>query len=383
MIRILSLLVTLSLLVSFQQPTEQKTKDTTMTKESIIKKRTFGKLPNGEEVHEYTMRNRKGMEVSVITYGGIIRTLLVPDKNGTMADVVLGYDDLQGYLNENPYFGALVGRYGNRIAKGRFTLDGEVYQLATNNIGNHLHGGLVGFDKVLWKTESLPVDKGVALQMTYLSQDMEEGYPGNLEVSVVYWLTDDNELSVAYQATTDKKTIVNLTSHSYFNLSGKQSDILSHQLQLNAAKYLPVDETLIPLEISPVSDTPFDFTNRKVIGQDIDQEHTQLKNGAGYDHCWVLNPSQTEMNLAATLIDPGSGRKMEIYTTEPGIQFYSGNFLDGTITGKRGRVYQRRYGLCLETQHFPDSPNRPDFPSTVLNPGEVYRTKTVHRFSVE
>lgn len=383
MIRILSTLLAFSLLVSCQQPSEQKAKDTTMSNASTIEKRSFGILPDGKKVHEYTLRNSNGMEAAVITYGGIIRTLLVPDKNGKMADVVLGYDDLQGYLLENPYFGSLVGRYGNRIAKGRFSLNGEEYQLATNNDKNHLHGGVIGFDKVLWKAEPLPEEPVATLKLTYFSKDMEEGYPGNLEVSVTYRLTDDNELAIAYQATTDKKTIVNLTSHSYFNLSGQHKDILSHQLKINATTYLPVDETLIPLEITPVAETPFDFTSLKAIGRDIAQEHVQLKNAGGYDHCWVINPSETTMNLAATLFDPASGRKMEIYTTEPGIQFYSGNFLDGSIIGKQDKVYHRRAGLCLETQHFPDSPNRPDFPTTVLNPGEVYQTSTIHKFSVQ
>ncbi|CAE7243193.1 mro [Symbiodinium sp. KB8] len=351
-----------------------------MSKKSAIEKTSFGKLSNGKEVHEYTLRNKNGMEVSIITYGGIIRSLLVPDKDGRLADVVLGYDDLQGYLDENPYFGAIVGRYGNRIAKGRFYLDGEEYQLATNNGENHLHGGVMGFDKVLWKAVPLKDDAGVALKLTYLSVDMEEGYPGNLDVSVIYRLTEDNELVIEYEATTDKKTILNLTSHSYFNLSGEHSDILSHQLQLNAANYLPVDETLIPGEVSSVADTPFDFTQLKTIGRDIEQEHIQLKNGGGFDHCWILDPSADVLKLAATLTDPRSGRKMEVYTTEPGIQFYSGNFLDGTITGKQDKTYQRRHGLCLETQHFPDSPNRPDFPSTVLSPGEVYQTRTIYKF---
>lgn len=354
--------------------------ETTLKKELTTEKRSFGNLPSGEEVHEYTLRNNNGMEVSILTYGGIIRTLLVPDKNGKLEDVVLGYDSLQGYLDQNPYFGAIVGRYGNRIARGRFSLDGESYQLATNNDPNHLHGGVIGFDKVLWK--AAPLEEGV-LKMTYLSQDREEGYPGNLEVSVIYRLTENNELGIEYQATTDKKTIVNLTSHSYFNLSGNYSDILSHQLQLNAANYLPVDETLIPQQIAPVTNTPFDFTQLQTIGSVIEQEHVQLKNGGGFDHCWVLDPAEDTLNLAATLVEPESGRKMEIYTTEPGIQFYSGNFLDGTITGKQNKVYHYRHGLCLETQHFPDSPNRPDFPSTILSPGEVYRTKTVHRFSVK
>jgi aldose 1-epimerase len=382
MIRTLLLLLTCALIATCGPSKEQRAEKTITKVTDQIQKRTFGKMPSGEEVYEYTLTNTSGMEVSVITYGGIIRTLLVPDKNGTFADVVLGYDHLQGYLESNPYFGALVGRYGNRIAKGQFSLDGETYQLATNNIGNHLHGGVVGFDKVLWQAEVIEKEMGPVLQMTYLSKDGEEGYPGNLSVTVEYSLTNENELAIEYTATTDKTTIVNLTSHSYFNLSGSV-DILSHQLQINALNYLPVDETLIPLEITPVKDTPFDFRRFKLIGADINQEDEQLKNGAGYDHCWVLDASNESMNLAATLYDASSGRKMEMYTTEPGLQFYSGNFLDGTINGKAGKNYGHRSGLCLETQHFPDSPNRPDFPSTTLNPGEVYRIRTVHKFSVE
>ncbi|MDW3192896.1 MAG: aldose epimerase family protein [Cytophagales bacterium] len=382
MIRTLLLLFACAILISCGSSSERNTEEVTAHETTRIQQHTFGKMPDGEEVHEYTISNSNGMQVSIITYGGIIRTLLVPDKNGELADVVLGYDSLQGYLDSNPYFGAIVGRYGNRIAKGQFSLDGADYQLATNNLGNHLHGGVIGFDKVLWEATVMQEGAGPVLRMTYLSKDMEEGYPGNLEVTVDYRLTEENELSIEYQATTDKKTIVNLTSHSYFNLSSA-ADILSHQLQINAANYLPIDETLIPLDITPVADTPFDFKILKAIGTDINQQDEQLTNGAGYDHCWVLDASDEHMNLAARLYDAQSGRKMEMYTTEPGLQFYSGNFLDGTITGKGSKVYHRRSGLCLETQHFPDSPNRPDFPSTILSPGEVYRTKTVHKFSVE
>lgn len=383
MMKLLPLLLFLSLSTSCQKSSQTKTENTELKVTKDIEKRLFGKMPNGEEVFEYTLRNSDKMEVSVITYGGIIKTLLVPGKKGQLTDVVLGHDNLQEYIENNPYFGAIVGRYGNRIAKGRFSLDDKTYQLATNNLGNHLHGGIVGFDKVLWHAEVVQRGAEMVLKMTYLSKDMEEGYPGNLEVTVIYQLTEENEMVIEYSAKTDKKTIVNLTSHSYFNLSDNSSDILSHQLQINATQYLPVDPTLIPLELAPVASTPFDFRSLKVIGVDIDLEDDQLKNGSGFDHCWVLDESEEPMNLAATLYEPTSGRVMEVYTEEPGIQFYSGNFLDGSIEGKYGKAYERRSGLCLETQHYPDSPNRPDFPSTVLNAGEVYGTKTIYKFSVK
>ena len=346
-----------------------------------ITKQLFGHLPDGRQVDEYVLINRHQMQVSILTYGGIIRSIWVPDQKGELADVVLGYDSLQGYLDNNPYFGAIVGRYGNRIAKGRFSLEGVTYQLATNNIGNHLHGGRVGFDKVLWTAHPKPEES--ALSLTYLSQDMEEGYPGNLEVTVTYQLTDENELIISYHATTDQKTIVNLTSHSYFNLTGRSTNILGHQLMIRGSNYLPVDSTLIPKALSPVAGTPFDFSALKWIGRDIDEDHIQLTYGSGFDHCWILDPSKEPMKLAATLYDAVSGRKMDVYTEEPGLQFYSGNFLDGSIHGKMGRVYERRSGLCLETQHFPDSPNRSDFPSTVLEAGETYHTRTIYQFSVQ
>lgn len=344
-----------------------------------FEKRIFGEMANGDQVLEYTLKNGSGIEMSVITYGGIIRTLFIPDNKGNFADVVLGYDSLNGYLNQNPYFGAIIGRYGNRIAEGTFTLDNIKYTLAKNNLGNHLHGGTVGFDKVIWEAEPFQNDNQIGLKMTYFSEHMEEGYPGNLNVAVKYILNNNNELIFEYEATTDKKTVINLTNHAYYNLAGK-GDILSHRLKINAFSYLPVDETLIPTEIDRVNGTPFDFTKYKRIGKEIDHEDEQLTHGLGFDHCWVIDPSEDEMSFAASLVDPVSGRRMDIYTEEPGIQFYSGNFLDGTISGKAGVIYEYRSGLCLETQHFPNSPNRADFPSTTLNPGEIYNTKTVIKF---
>jgi aldose 1-epimerase len=350
---------------------------------SSVQQEPFGTMPDGTAVEQYTLTNANGIEMKVITYGGIITSLKLPDRDGNFADVVLGYDNLEGYLKQNPYFGAIIGRYGNRIAKGLFTIDDVQYQLAQNNIGNHLHGGNVGFDKVVWQAEPLSIENGVGVKFTYKSKDMEEGYPGNLDVTVNYILDNDNTLTFEYFATTDKKTIVNLTNHAYYNLTGKPGDILGHELKINADTYLPVDSTLIPMQPESVQGSPFDFTSAKAVGKDIEADHVQLKNGGGYDHCWILNKSDEALNFAASLYEPGSGRYMEVFTTEPGIQFYSGNFLDGTITGKGGVVYNYRTGLCLETQHYPDSPNRPDFPTTLLNPGEEYRTKTVTKFSVK
>ncbi|MBX2971179.1 MAG: galactose mutarotase [Cyclobacteriaceae bacterium] len=357
--------------------------DTQKKSAPSVQRDSFGAMPDGTAVEQYTLTNANGIEMKVITYGGIITSLKLPDRDGNFADVVLGYDNLEGYLEQNPYFGAIIGRYGNRIARGMFTLDSVQYELAQNNIGNHLHGGNVGFDKVVWQAEPLTIENAVGLKFTYTSKNMEEGYPGNLDVTVNYILGDDNTLTFEYFATTDKKTIVNLTNHAYYNLTGKPGDVLGHELKINANEYLPVDKTLIPLQPESVQGTPFDFTSGKAIGKDIETDHVQLKNGGGYDHCWILNTSDDALNFAASLYDPGSGRFMEVFTTEPGIQFYSGNFLDGTITGKDGVVYNYRTGLCLETQHYPDSPNRPDFPTTTLNPGEEYRTKTVTKFSIK
>lgn len=350
-----------------------------------ISQEDFGKLPTGESIQKYTMTNANGMVVSVINYGGIITNLKVPDKNGKIEDVVLGFDSLEGYLTPAPYFGAIIGRYGNRIAQGKFNLDGTQYTLAQNDGQNHLHGGNKGFDKVVWEITKITNLHSVALQLHYLSEDMEEGYPGNLSTTVTYTLTNDNTLKVSYKATTDKKTIVNLTQHSYFNLSGDFSkDILEHEIAINADTFLPVDETLIPTgEFKAVAGTPFDFKQAKAIGKQINEDNQQLKRGLGYDHCWVLNRVSEDLSLAATAYDPKSGRFMEVKTTEPGIQFYSGNFLDGTLKSKSGGTYAKRSGFCLETQHYPDSPNQEDFPSVVLNPDQTYRSETTFKFSVK
>jgi aldose 1-epimerase len=345
----------------------------------------FGKLNDGTVISQHTLTNSKGMTMKVINYGGIITSLTSPDKNGLQEDVVLGFDSLTDYVKRNPFFGALVGRYGNRIAKGKFKVDEKEYQLGLNNNGNNLHGGPHGFDKAVWTTENFPVDNGSAIKLTYLSKDMEEGFPGNLQTEVIYHLTDSNQLKISYKATTDKKTIVNLTNHTYFNLTGNaKTDILSHEVYLNADKFIPVDKLLIPTgEIKSVAGTPFDFRTPTAVGARIDKDDPQLNNAGGYDHCWVLNGAAGSLELAATVHDPSSGRVMSVHTTEPGVQFYTGNFLDGSITGKYGAVYKKRYGLCLETEHFPDSPNHKNFPSVILNPGEVYTTQTVFTFSVK
>jgi aldose 1-epimerase len=351
-----------------------------------ISKSDFGKTPTGEEIDLYTLTNANGLECRIITWGGTCVSLKVPDRNGALGDIMLGHDTLEGYLSHDtcPYFGALIGRYGNRIGKGKFTIDGTEYTLATNNNDiNHLHGGVVGFDQKIWAAQTTKGDKEVSLKLTYTSPDGEEGYPGTLKATVVYSLTNANELRIDYEATTDKATVCNLTNHSYYNLTGAARDILGHELTLNADNTTPVDEGLIPTgELAPVAGTPFDFTNSKPIGRDIDANDIQIGYGLGYDHNWVLNKEGTELSLAAEVYESTTGRVMTIHTTEPAIQFYTGNFLDGTITGKGGKVYEQRHGLCLETQHSPDSPNKPDWPTTVLRPGETYRSTTVHTFSV-
>ena len=340
----------------------------------------FGTTPEGEAVDLFTLVNAHGVELRVMTYGGIIVSLKVHDRNGTLGDVVLGYDSLAGYLKDSPYFGAIVGRYGNRIAKGRFMLGGTEYRLATNNGPNHLHGGTRGFDKVVWTADSFQDDSGVGVILRHTSPDGAEGYPGRLQAKVTYVLTDRNELVLDYEATTDRATPVNLTQHSYFNLAGS-GDILGHELMLAADHYTPVDSTLIPTgAIAPVAGTPFDFRTPARIGARIGEDNEQLRYGGGYDHNFVLARPDTGLALAARLTDSLSGRTLEVRTTEPGVQFYSGNFLDGSITGKIGMVYRHRAGLCLETQHFPDSPNHPGFPSTILEPGQVYRSRTVWTF---
>jgi aldose 1-epimerase len=348
---------------------------------SPVTRAPFGTMPDGTPVEVFTLKNAGGMEVRAINYGGIITALRVPDRNGAFGDVVLGFDRLDDYLTKNdPFFGAIIGRYGNRIARAQFSLEGQTYKLAANNGPNHLHGGNKGFDKVFWSAQ--PVAGKNALAFNRTSADGEEGYPGNLKVQVTYTLTDKNELVVDYLATTDKTTVVNLTQHTYFNLAGHASgDILGHQLMLNADRYTPIGDTLIPTgELAPVAGTPFDFRKPAAIGARIGQAHPQLKNGLGYDHNWVLNRGGSGLQLAARVTEPTSGRTLEVRTTEPGIQFYSGNFLDGKLTGKDGAVYRHRTGFCLETQHFPDSPNQPSFPSTTLTPGQEYKTSTVFTF---
>ncbi|MFB3922521.1 MAG: aldose epimerase family protein [Terriglobia bacterium] len=350
----------------------------------MMKKDAFGRTGDGTSVDLYTLTNKNGIEVRAITYGGIIVSLRVPDKHGNFDDVVLGYDSLGGYLAKSPYFGAIIGRYGNRIGKAKFTLDGKEYQLAANNGPNALHGGLKGFDKVVWKAEPFERQGEVGVAFTYTSRDGEEGYPGNLAVKVTYTLTDKDELIIAYHATTDKATPVNLTNHSYFNLSGAgKRDVLGHEVMLNADHFTPVDETLIPTgKIAGVSGTPLDFTKPTAIGARIESNDQQMVFGKGYDHNFVINRQGPGLALAARVYEPTTGRVLEVETTEPGVQFYTGNFLDGSITGKGGHVYKQRYGFCLETQHFPDSPNKPEFPSTIVRPGKAYESRTIYRFSV-
>lgn len=351
----------------------------------MIKKEVFGKTNDGQVVDLYTFSNANGMEVRAMNYGGIILSIKVPDRAGKFDDVTLGFDSLEPYLAKSTYFGALIGRYGNRIGKARFNLDGKEYKLAANNGPNALHGGLKGFDQVVWQAESFDKPEGVGVVLGYTSADGEEGYPGTLQVQVTYTLTDKNELSLDYHATTDKATPINLTNHAYFNLAGPGvRDILDHQMMINADSITPADFTLLPTgEIKKVEGTPFDFRKPTAIGARIDANDQQIKYGPGYDHNYVINHAGPGLALAARVVEPTTGRVMEVLTTEPGMQFYTGNFLDGTLTGKGGQVYKRRYAFCLETQHFPDSPNRPNFPSTILKPGETYTSKTVYAFSVE
>jgi aldose 1-epimerase len=348
-----------------------------------ITQELFGKLADGTPVDLYTLTNASGVQVKITTYGGAVVSLLTPDRDGNLDDVALGFETLEGYLGKNPYFGCIAGRYANRIAKGKFTLNGVEYTLTTNDGENHLHGGSRGFDKVVWDAQGVKTGAGVGVELTYLSKDGEEGYPGNLSAKVNYTLTDDDELRIEYLATTDADTIVNLTNHTYFNLAdGGAGDILGHELMIAADRFTPVDAAQIPTgELRSVESTPMDFRQLTAIGARINQDDEQLRFSLGYDHNWVLNRTGDDLALAARMQEPVTGRVVEVYTTEPGFQFYSGNFLDGTVTGKGGRVYHKRYGLCLETQHFPDSPNRPDFPSTVLRPGETYHTTTVYKFT--
>ena len=351
--------------------------------ESGVEQQPFG-TREGRPVTLYKLTNSHGVEVHAMNYGGIILSIRVPDRKGQFADIVLGHETMEGYFPNPPYIGAIVGRYANRIANGTFTLDGKTYTLPKNDGPNTLHGGTTRtFDKVVWEGEPLKGKTGVAF--SYLSKDGEEGFPGNLKVKVTYTLTDGNALIIDYEATTDKATPINVSQHSYFNLKGEgNGDILDHEIMINADRFTPVDKNLIPTgELRPVKGTPFDFTTSTKVGARIEDTYDQMVLGHGYDHNWVLNRKGAGLVLAARVYEPTSGRVLEVSTTQPGVQFYTGNFLDGTVTGKQGHVYKRRYGLCLETQHFPDSPNHPDFPSTILKPGETFKSKTVFKFSTK
>lgn len=340
----------------------------------------FGKIKDGREAHLYRLVNASGMSADISDYGGIVVRLLAPDRHGRFADVVLGCATLDDYVKASPYFGAIVGRYANRIARGKFSLDAANYTLATNNGPSHLHGGNIGYDKVLWTATPLLTDNTPGLELRYRSADGEEGYPGNVDLTVRYWLTNDNGLKIEYHATVDQATPLNLTNHTYFNLKGEGSgDILDHVLTLKAARYTPVDADLIPTgELAAVGGTPFDFTTPHLIGERIAAAHEQLKLGHGYDHNWVLDHPPAQLSLAASVDEPASGRRLEVWTEEPGVQLYTANFLGGT--GKSGRAYAPRGAFCLETQHFPDSPNRPNFPSTIVRPGTAYHTTTIYKF---
>jgi len=336
---------------------------------------------NGKTARLFTLKNKNNVEIAITNYGGKVVTLNVPDKNGNFEDIVFGYDNIEEIVKGNLYFGALIGRYGNRIAKGKFTIDGKEYSLKTNNGNNALHGGELGYNDVVWDAKQ----EGNRLILKHLDKDMHEGYPGNLNVTVVYELTDENELKITYDATTDKATPVNLTHHSFFNLHGAgKGTILDHKLMINADRYTPIDTTMIPtVELAEVMDTPFDFTTLTEMGKNIDADDQQIKNGFGFDHNWALNGENGVMKLAAKVVEPISGRTMEVYTTEPGLQFYAGNFLDGSDVGKGGKKYEYRTAFCLETQHFPDSPNQDNFPNTILRPGEKYYSETIYKFSVK
>ena len=350
-----------------------------------ITSKPFGMTTDGKEVMLYTLKNTKGATATISNYGGTVVSLTMPDRNGQFGDVVLGFKKLADYEKKSPYFGCLVGRYGNRIAKGTFTLDGKAYHLAINNPPNSLHGGLRGFDKVIWGATPMETKEGPALKLTYTSRDGEEGYPGTLSVTATYTLTDKNELRVVFTATTDQKTVVNLTHHSYFNLAGEgNGDILGHVVTLKANRFTPVDKNLIPNgKLEPVKGTPFDFRKPTAIGLRISQPDQQLQFGGGYDHNWIADKLPGHLGVVAKVEEPTSGRVMEVLSTEPGVQFYTGNFLDGTLVGKSGKPYAFRNGFCLEPQHYPDSPNHPEFPSVVLKPGQTYKNTIIYRFSTD
>jgi aldose 1-epimerase len=350
-----------------------------------IQREAFGKLQDGREVDLYTITNKDGSELQITNYGAAIVSLKVPDRNGKMESVVLGFDSLRHYEKFRHFYGAIVGRYANRLNKGIFSLNGTEYQLAANDGDNHLHGGIMGFDRVVWETGNIFNANSNTIKLSYLSKDMEEGYPGNLSVTVTYTFSEDHELTISYEIKTDKPTIKNVSNHAYFNLSGNlKENILGHELMLNADYFLPVKPGLIPTgEIRDVRGTPMDFLQPHKIGERINENYNQLEFGLGYDHNWILKDDSSSLDYAGYVYEPLSGRRMDVYTTEPGIQFYSGNFMDGTYTSAQGIAHDYRYAMCLETQHYPDSPNHPEFPSTVLNPGAVYNSKTVYKFSVK
>ena len=374
-ITILFLIGLVILMICFS---EESSKQNTGDSRLFIDREKFGQTNEGVSVDLFTLTNDNGLTVKITNYGGIVTSMLVPDKMGNYEDVVLGFDNLQNYLDGHPYFGSLIGRYANRIAKGMFELKGVLYYLAANNGENHLHGGNRGFDKVVWDSEPFVEENEVGLNLSYLSKDMEEGYPGNLNVKVTYRLTNENQLIIDYFAVTDKACPVNLTHHSYFNLTAGKENILNHKVMINANSYVGIDNNLIPTgQIRDLIGTEMDFTLPKIIGSRIDMVD------GGYDHCYIINKNPDDMSLIARVHEETSGRIMEVYSTEPGVQFYSGNFLDGSIKGKNGIVYDKHFGFCLETQHFPDSPNQKDFPSTILYPGESYTYSTIYEFSVK
>jgi aldose 1-epimerase len=382
-IALASLLFASTAMAQAPKSSATKTSHSSMTSPRVTKA-PFGRLPDGTAVDGYTIRNSRGTTMHVMTYGGIITSLRVADRNGAFDDIVLGFDSLAGYLKDSPYFGAIVGRYANRIAKGRFTVNGVTYQVPVNNGQNSLHGGTRGLDKVVWNAQPFENGSAGGVILTHVSPDGDQGYPGRLDLRVTYTLNDKNELTVEYHATTDKATPVNLSQHSYFNLTGAKRDILDHVLQLTASRYTPVDTTLIPTgELAPVAGTPFDFRTATAIGARVEQPNEQLRIAGGYDHNFVLDKSGTGMTHAARVVEPTTGRTLDVSTDQPGIQFYSGNFLDGSLTGKGGRVYAHRFGFCLETQHFPDSPNHPSFPSTIVRPGKAFHSRTVFTFGTQ